>query len=247
LADHVSLKHLYLEGLPLQTPAALDAVVNAALACRLVSVCFWGCSVSPASAPVLARLLGGGALTELIISQLGQQLLDGPSAARLGAALLANTTLTSLSLLNGSLWNGTDATAVLLSALKAHSSLRALGFVGNSVDAAHAMAAGSSLGALIAANTPALTKLVVSRNRLGDEGLRPLLEALPANTHLRILDVSNNGMSAAFARDVLLPAVRANTSLRMLHARSQMEHPGEVQATALVAARGGGGGGGGAA
>jgi hypothetical protein len=77
----------------------------------------------------------------------------------------------------------------------------------------------------VAANAHALTELDVAHNRLGDEGLRPLFEALPLNTHLRTLDVSWNDMNAAFAHDVLLPAVRANTSLRTLHAQSDVEHP----------------------
>jgi hypothetical protein len=58
----------------------------------------------------------------------------------------------------------------------------------------------------------------VAHNRLGDEGLRPLFEALPLNTHLRTLDVSWNDMNAAFAHDVLLPAVHSNASLRKLRA-----------------------------
>jgi hypothetical protein len=242
LADHVSLKRVYLEELSLQAPAALDAVVNAVLTSRLDGVCFWACRLSPASAPALARLLSGGTLTDLIISQRGQQLLDDASAALLGAALCTSTTLTSLSLLSSGLWNATNAAAVLLSALTGHPSLCMLAFVGNSVDATHATAAGASLGALIAANAPALERLSVSHCRLNDAALRPLFDALPANTHLRELDISHSNMTATFARDVLLPAVRANTSLRKLDAESDVAHPGVAEATALVAARGGGGG-----
>jgi hypothetical protein len=51
---------------------------------------------------------------------------------------------------------------------------------------------------------------------LGDAMMRPLLEALAHNTHLRSLDCRRNDTSAAFARDELLPAVRANTGLRAL-------------------------------
>jgi hypothetical protein len=42
------------------------------------------------------------------------------------------------------------------------------------------------------------------------------MEALPRNTHLCKLYLSGNAMSEAFARDVLLPAVRANVSLTQL-------------------------------
>jgi hypothetical protein len=77
-------------------------------------------------------------------------------------------------------------------------------------------AAGASLGALVAANAPTLHELALAGWSLGDAGMRPLVLALPHNTHLRTLDMSSNDISAAFARDVLLPAVRSNTSLRSL-------------------------------
>jgi hypothetical protein len=84
---------------------------------------------------------------------------------------------------------------------------------------AHHAAAGAALGALVAANAPALHELDASWAGLDDDAWCPLLDALPRNTHLRKLDLSDEGdaMSEAFARDRLLPAVRANTSLRKLH------------------------------
>ncbi len=238
LAAHASLKRVRLENAPLHSLLALDAVVDAALALQMQAVNFCGCRISPASAPALARLLGGGALTELVATQNNQQLLDGPSATLLGAALRANSTLTSLYLLSTDFWRDADAAAALLSALTGHSSLRTLCCLANHVAAAD-VTAGAALGALVAANAPVLTELNVSYNSLGDEGLRPLVNALPANTHLRTLNVvGGNDMSAAFARDVLLPAVRANTSLRSLGA--SFGHGNDLsvrEAEALVAAR----------
>jgi hypothetical protein len=72
------------------------------------------------------------------------------------------------------------------------------------------------LGTLVAANAPALQQLSVSCCQLGDAGMGPLVEALRHNTHLRSLYCRCNYTSEAFARDRLLPAVRANTSLRRL-------------------------------
>jgi hypothetical protein len=167
--------------------------------------------------------------------------VDASSAALLGAALLRNSTLTLLTL-QGNVWHNPDAAAALLGALTGHSSMRKLNLAFNNVLQGARAVAGAAFGALVAANVPALTELDVSDSALGDAGLLPLLEALPANTHLRTLDVSYNGISAACARDVLLRAVRANTSLRTLHAHSEAEHPDEVDAIALVAARGGAGG-----
>jgi hypothetical protein len=245
MAAHATLTRVELWNAPLHTPAALDVVVDAALAGQFVSLHFVYCRLSPASGPALVRLLGSGTLTELLICEAMEQLLDGPSAAPLCAALRANSTLTALYLHNVDVWRDADVAVALLGALTGHSSLHALGLVNCHVGAAHNPGAGAALGALVAANAPALTELDVEDSLLGDAGLRRLFEALPRNTHLRTLNVSHTATSAAFAADVLLPAVRANTSLTTLHAESAAEHPGAAEATALVAARGGGGGGGG--
>ncbi len=94
--------------------------------------------------------------------------------------------------------------------------MRVLCLIGNLVAVPIQAAAGAALGALVAANAPALTELDVSWCHLGDDGLRPLFEALPQNTHLRMLKCEGNGSSREFGRDVALPAVRANASLRQL-------------------------------
>jgi hypothetical protein len=94
---------------------------------------------------------------------------------------------------------------------------------------------GTALGVLLAADAPALTELDVRRCNLGDAGLGPLLEALPANTHLRTLKCTGNNTTGAFAADVLLPAVCANTSLRALDAGWQFF--GDLEAEGIVYAR----------
>jgi hypothetical protein len=68
--------------------------------------------------------------------------------------------------------------------------------------------------------------------------MAPVCAALPRNTHLRVLHCSVNRMSAAFARDVLLPAVRANGSLLQLVAGTErIGDPSLEEAVAHVAAR----------
>jgi hypothetical protein len=62
----------------------------------------------------------------------------------------------------------------------------------------------------VAANAPALRELNLDSCHLSDVGLGPLADALPANTHLRVLNCRGNLLSEAFMRDRLLPAVRAN-------------------------------------
>jgi hypothetical protein len=217
VAAHASLCELSLEAARLETHVALDAVVDAALARRMQTVALKDSHLSPASAPALARLLGGGALTALHCRNMN--VLDTPAAAALAAALRANSTLTSLTLLNAGAVNDPAAAAELLGALSGHASLRALRLMNNRVFAAHQAAVGASLGALVAANAPTLRELHVSWCDLRDDGLRALFEALPRNSHLRVLCVAGHDMSEAFARDVMLPAVRANTSLRKLDAR----------------------------
>jgi hypothetical protein len=114
-------------------------------------------------------------------------------------------------------FDDTTAAAELLGALTGHASLCVLGLRENVVEGADQAAVGAALGRLVAANARALTELDVSECDLGDDGLRALFEALPANTYLRKLNCSENEMSDAFGRDVLLPAVRGNTSLRQLN------------------------------
>jgi len=219
LAAHASLESLWFDSAPLGTPAALNAVVDAALARRMHTIELVGCEISHASAPTLARLLGGSALTTLCCKY-GKP-LDAPAAAVLAAALRANSTLTSLSLCASSVFDGDAAAGVeLLGALTAHPSLHTLNLQSNELDpdfldADDRAAVGAALGALVAANAPALTELDVSDCGFCDDDLRPLIEALPHNTHLCVLDCSGD-LSDAFDRDVVLPAVRANTSLRKL-------------------------------
>lgn len=94
-----------------------------------------------------------------------------------------------------------------------------------------------ALGALVAADS-ALEELSVN-SYLGDAGLGPLVAALRHNSRLTTLNLSRNYMSAEFGRDVLLPAVRDNRSLRVLITESGNQpgpYPGE-EAVELVESR----------
>jgi hypothetical protein len=236
IAAHASLSSVHLTSAQLDAPGALDAVVDAALIRRLSAVQLSFCCLSPASAPSLARLLGGSALTELTVINHDMQLLDAPTASLLGDALRANSTLTELKLDGVGLFTDPAAAAALLGALTGHASLQII-MLGQEAEPSEQAVAfiAPALGALVAANAPALDTLFLMFCNLGDAGMRPLMEALPHNTHLASLLCMGNGTSAAFARDVLLPSVRANTSLRALIAGD--EHEATVEAKALVAAR----------
>jgi hypothetical protein len=198
-----------------QRPEVLDALVDAALARRVRELSFMGCS-PPAPAP-LARLLAGGALAAVLIAGEpgdGVPLLDAAGAALVAASLRATATLASLQLGAAGLCRDMDAAGALLGALVGHPSLRLLALTNERVTDPAAL--GAALAALVAADAPALQILNISDNALGDAGLAPLVAALPRNRHLRSLNISRNGMSEAFARERLLPAVRANTGLRAL-------------------------------
>jgi hypothetical protein len=178
------------------------------LTCRLSRLELAACRLSPASAPALARLLGGGALTTLHIHAGGVHLLDEPAAVLLGAALRANTTLTSMTLFHARLWQVPAAGVALLNALTAHPSLCHLDLDWNPVGVAQQQRVGTAFGALIAANAPTLRNVRIFGSNLGDAGMGPVVDALQHNTHLRVLECSGHRASDAFVRDRLLPAVR---------------------------------------
>ena len=145
-------------------------------------------------------------------------LLDAPTAALLASALRANRTLQRLTLSGVRLWDDVPAGLAVLNALVGHPSLRDIDLSHNHVkNATDAVIVGSVFGTLVAVDTPALEDLDVCACSLTDDGLRPLCDALPRNTHLRSLRVDGNHTSDdAFWTQQLFPAVRANTSLRAL-------------------------------
>jgi hypothetical protein len=237
--SNTSLRELAFVHAPLHTPAALDVLVDAVVARRLSSLNLASCRLSPASVPALIRLVRDGALKELLVKAAGgdEWLLDVPGALQLGDALRANSTLTWLRLGGLNLWHddSTAATIVLLTLLVDHRSLRKVHLGGNAFGAAaRAVSAGAVLQLLVAANTPALEELFVDDCQMGDAELGLLVDALPRNTHLRTLCCDGNATSEAFARDRLLPAVRANSSLRSLKVDAS---PVANEVVALVARR----------
>ena len=236
LTRHRSLSALYVHTFgetPLPTDE-VDLVVDAALAARFETLHFYQCGLTPSAASVLARLLSSPALTDLgFLSDGGTEpLLDGPGYALLADALRGNRTLRKL-VLRSVVW--LDAAAevpALFDALTGHASLRSLecseivlaavagddyeDLTGAALDAASAVF-GHAIGALVAADAPALEKLKISFVDSGTDVLGPLVDALPSNVHLQELRLSHNDLTPMFAEQRLLPAVRANTSLRELY------------------------------
>ena len=76
--------------------------------------------------------------------------------------------------------------------------------------------------ALVAANAPSLRQLQFTVHDAFDDFFRPLYDALPFNTHLHTLECNSGRMSEAFKIWLLLPALRANTSLRDLNLKLRL-------------------------
>jgi hypothetical protein len=216
VAAHASLTHLLVCNAQLSTAAAVDALVDAALARSLRGCAFLECHAEATHLQLgLARLLRGGALTELwLLDTARGRFFDAAAGGELCSALRSNTSLNVLTLEHMGLCTDPGATA-LLRALTAHASVQQLA-VRDDMHAGATPAVAAAFGELVAANAPALHELDFSDCRFGQAGLRPLLQALPENTYLRSLTLDGTVLSEAFARDVLLPAVRANTSLLQL-------------------------------
>jgi hypothetical protein len=126
-----------------------------------------------------------------------------------------------------------SATAPLYTALVAHPSLRVLRVVNFSfptdvtdeeeaavvaLAAGAGVCAGDALCAMLSASNSALQELhLVTKSDTLDVHLAPVASALPAAQRLRVLTCRGGaGLSDAFVRKTLMPALRANTSLREL-------------------------------
>ena len=229
LAAHSSLRKLTLRDMSLNTLTAPDAIVDAALTLRLNVLVLNTCRMEATSAVALSRLLRCTlVLRELAVLNVRGVLLDTHAVTLLADALRGNRTLTSLHMYAIDLWRDMGAAAVLLGALTGHASLACIALGRHGGGDAENAAAGALLAALVAANSMQLRELDVGYNRLGEVGLGPLVDALPHNTHLRKLYcVDAAEQSAAFERKRLLPALAANTSLRLLSS-------GYIEADAFV-------------
>lgn len=220
---------------PLGTPAALGGLVETALFCHFSYVSLENSGLGPAAAPALAHLIAAPELRFLLLHL--NELVDDVSAPILAAALRATTHLSSLGLGGVGLFRPDTAAAslVLLAAVTAHPSIACLDFSCNQIS--HHASAAQALGALVAADAPALEELYLMDMGAAPESLTPLVAALPGNSHLHRLDMGQNYAFhfAAFSADHLLPAVQANRSLRSL--RLDQMNEAQVRAVALVSRR----------
>ena len=202
---------------------AFSALVDALITLRLVALSFIGSllvSIGGAASHIV-RLANGSSLSCLAIN--GSSSLTVPllsvRALSLAASLRACQTLTSLTLFAVGLWSGASPACgnAIVASLVGHPTLRALDLGSNHVSGKHRDAV---CARLFAANTPALSTLLVSGCSMGDKGLLPLFCALLGNTFLRELDCSYNygGVCDKAPRSAshVLDDVTANSTLTAL-------------------------------
>lgn len=114
------------------------------------------------------------------------------------------------------LWDVLPAGLAVINGVVGNTTLQALHLDNNTVTVENRQMVGDVLGRLIAVPS-ALTFLTVAYCDLSDVGLRPLFQALPGNTNLRLLFLwgKDESCTSEFAAEVL-EAVRQNTLLRSL-------------------------------
>lgn len=218
-----TLRSLELEGVP--SSLAPDALVAVLLDCPLLVRLEIG--YAPISSDLLAalgRLLGAGLLQDFTITLYDtalHHLWTSQAALAFAAGLRANRQLTYLSFTNMGLFEARQgnvgAEATILMSLVAHPSLKTV----DVADIAHrdkpAPAYVSTwLSAMVAANSPSLSQLYAPHLTLSDADMLPFFSALSCNTHLTCIHAPGRRLSLGYLRDVVLPAVKANTSLEEL-------------------------------
>jgi hypothetical protein len=203
------------------TPELLERLVNVALTRHLEKLVFRGLTAvippngTAPGATQLVRLVRESATLRTLIVTEGDFFMD-----LLPDALRVNTTLRELELRNAKMWcaNGKFGNGDgLCRTLAGHPSLTSLSI--SCPEAVIEGAADDSLAALLDVDTPQLKTLSVdflsgNSTRFGVQ-LPRMFEVLARNTHLRGLTLGGR-LCIDRLRLNVLPAVRANTSLRQL-------------------------------
>ena len=214
LSVYEGMDRLSLSASPLAARAVVDAVVDAAISGGIKDTFFGGCDLSQTALPALGRLLQSAGFGGLSVHNSGRTLFEGPALPAFFEALRKSKSLRMLWLEDVNLWADVAVATQLIGTLEGFK--QGLWLSNNRTDGTPAMqrAAGECLARLIARSRN-LRILDLSGNALGETGLAPIFQALNGSKTLVELRLYQR-FSADFARDVVLPAVRANTSLRKL-------------------------------
>jgi len=237
-AKHASLLSLSLCSVPLDSVPTLGAVVDLAIS-QLQRLSLSACGLSPASLPALTRMLmTSNALLSLHLSISRLPLLTGADVPAFCAALRASR-LVELSLYSMHLWESLEDGLAVFAACAKHPTLRklCLNMFNHTGEGPAPSAVGAALAMLVVADS-VLESLDVSHCYLGNAAVRLLFAAVAGSTRLCKLSCSDNNIDVECARESILPAVQANTSLRELYfGIGDPNIPELEQAEALVHAR----------
>jgi len=239
------IKELIVHGPRLGNVAVADALMRSIAEAGVSNMSFAaGWQLAPASMRDLTRLLQAGCLETLVIFNDGEALFElGPDLTAFCHALCSST-LQNLVLGQVELWRYPDAADELLFSLLGHPTLRELSLHFDGVATNYSQrAAGERLASLIR-HSSALRKLDLSGNQFRNACLAPIFEALSRRSStLKELRFDHESIRRKFARDVILPVVRANSSLRALSfgidgdCNGLEPFPELKEAQAIVAAR----------
>ena len=241
LATRTGIRILSLVGGSLAGVAALEDLARAMVAAGVTSARISHCRLTPPALPALTLLLRSNVLRSFVISNGGAPLFTGPDLAAFCNALRSNSSLDWIHLGYCDLWADPADAGMVLAALAARTTPFALALEDNRVGETQAhqqFAAGVQLAQLTAAGE--LKKLNLVGCNLGEAGLAPIFEALPRASRLGHLTFKGEELGSEFARDVVLPSVRANNSLRELkfHNRDEGELlPELIEAQNIVNSR----------
>ena len=225
IRQHPSLREVGFFHTRFDTPVALGELVDVAIACGLTGLQFAACAMGPQSGTHLARLLRDAPRMSSLLIEANDN-FDAACIPAFAAALSASSSLTVLRLEGVGMWRHVGIGTMLVDAFIGHSTLREISLESNPHhlhnDPQNLVSA--SLARLVAANSKSLQTVSFGYCFAGDGMLRPIFEALPSNTFLRNLSLRHIGLLAPFARDVVLPSVLANSSLRRLEVNDRVYH-----------------------
>ena len=224
LSVYQGMEKLTLSYVPLTTRAVVDALVDAAISAGIKDAHFEYCGLTQTALPALMRLIQSPGFERLEVWNDGRTLFEGPAIPALCEALRKCKSLRKLELAEINLWADTAAATQLISALEELPALQKVTLTWNRTHGRPDVqrAAGECLARLIARST-SLQVLCASYSQLGETGMTSIFEALSGDSGLAELHLSDEQISVEFARDVVLPAVRANTSLRKLEGLSSVD------------------------
>jgi hypothetical protein len=234
--------HAWLETVKFQVNLSsvfrLDTIVSAAIQKRLTKVEFGFCRLTQASLPSLARLLTHGNVIDFNIRN--EMPLFSLNVVDPFCNALRVSRLVKLSLAETHFWRHPAGALAVLDAIHGHSTLRELDLSHNPENSYSREYERESFGQAmkeLVGEGSTLEKLNLDYCYWDDARARALFQGVATSTRLRSLSIYASGVSPDCAVSYVLPAVRANTSLRELRMTGLGRGEAILEAEAVVRAR----------